>query len=364
MTNTSRIATPDIARALALSGVVAMNYHAYLNRSEAIRPLHPSVWQDIFNPNTGFLTTRFAALFVLVAGVSLSLFVEKTSRQREKIQLTIFRRGFFLLVIGYCVEWIWHGTILFYYGAYFLLATFFIFRSTRTLLVTAFLAVIAGAALQAWRMSEAFDGHRTAWLAPQSISTPRDFLIRVFVSYTHPLLPWFAFICAGILLGRHLGSIALWRAKVATSALVVAGCAYLLSHLVHYFIEPTTQWNVALRSLTSTDPSSRGILYSITTCGVAICVFLLVSIWCEKQSLVHLKNILQRIGQMTLTIYIAHVLFYNGIVNRLHWVKPTGIDTALVLSVVFLCIAAALSLCWTRFMGQGPLERLYRLFGG
>ena len=79
MTNTSRIATPDIARALALSGVVAMNYHAYLNRSEAIRPLHPSVWQDIFNPNTGFLTTRFAALFVLVAGVSLSLFVEKTS---------------------------------------------------------------------------------------------------------------------------------------------------------------------------------------------------------------------------------------------------------------------------------------------
>ena len=46
MTSTARIATPDIARALALSGVVAMNYHAYLNRSEAIRPINPSVWQE------------------------------------------------------------------------------------------------------------------------------------------------------------------------------------------------------------------------------------------------------------------------------------------------------------------------------
>ncbi|MSO59577.1 MAG: DUF418 domain-containing protein [Ilumatobacteraceae bacterium] len=364
MTSTTRIAAPDIARALGLTGVVIMNYHVYLNRSEAIRPLHPSFWQDIFNPVTGFLTTRFATLFVLVAGMSLSLLTASTSHHPRHVQMTILRRGFFLLVLGYCLEWIWHGTIIFYYGAYFLLAAFFVFRTTRTLLITALFAIFCGAALQAWRASQAFNKNATTWLAPSSMSTPRNFLIRVFVSYTHPVLPWFAFVCIGIILGRHLGSIALWRKRIAALSLLIVGSAYLLSHLVHRFVDPTTQTGVAIRTLASTNPFSRGILFSITTCGVAVFIFLLVSAWSEKQSLVRVRAVLQLIGQTTLTLYVAHALFYNGIVNRAHWVKPTGLDTALVLAVVFLAMASIFSLLYTHFIGQGPIERLYRLIGG
>ena len=34
----------------------------------------------------------------------------------------------------------------------------------------------------------------------------RGLLIDVFVNGTHPLLPWLAFFCAGIVLGRMLGA--------------------------------------------------------------------------------------------------------------------------------------------------------------
>ncbi len=364
MTSTPRLTTPDIARALALGGVVIMNYHAYLNHSEATTPISPSLWQELFNPVTGFLTARFATLFVFVAGVSLSLLAASSSRRPDQIQMAIFRRGLFLLIFGCCIEWIWHGTILFYYGAYFLLASFFIHCTTRTLIITTVLAIVLGAALEAWRASEALGGHATAWLAPRSMASPRNFMIRVFISYTHPVLPWFAFICLGIILGRHLGSITVWRRRVAGISLLVVGSAYLISHLVHQFVDSSTQTGVAIRTLTSTNPFSRGILFSATTSGIAIFVFLAVSAWADSQSLAQVRVILQRIGQTTLSIYVAHVLFFNAVVNRVHWVTPTGLDTALVLSVVFLALATTLSLLHVRFIGQGPMERIYRLIGG
>jgi uncharacterized membrane protein YeiB len=67
---------------------------------------------------------------------------------------------------------------------------------------------------------------------------------------------------------------------------------------------------------------------------------------------------------MTLSIYLAHVLVFNLVVNWLNWVRPTGLDTALVLSLAFYVVAVPVSsLCFRRF-GIGPCERVYRAFGG
>ena len=73
----------DVTRAIAIFGVVVMNYHAYLNKSMAFFPESPSLAERIFNPLTGILSTRFAATFVLVAGIGTSLFLRLTMSSRN-----------------------------------------------------------------------------------------------------------------------------------------------------------------------------------------------------------------------------------------------------------------------------------------
>jgi uncharacterized membrane protein YeiB len=55
---------------------------------------------------------------------------------------------------------------------------------------------------------------------------------------------------------------------------------------------------------------------------------------------------------------------FNLVVNWLNWVRPTGLDTALVLSLAFYVVAVPISSLHFRKFGVGPFERVYRAFGG
>ncbi|MFM7495047.1 MAG: hypothetical protein ACKO2A_14215, partial [Acidimicrobiaceae bacterium] len=112
------------------------------------------------------------------------------------------RRGLFLFTLGYGIEWIWAGTILPYYGTYFVVASIIATWSARKLIAIAVVSTFAAAIIQWWRLDQSFDGNLTTWLSPSTPNTPRDLVIRLFVDYTHPLFPWLAFFIAGILLGR------------------------------------------------------------------------------------------------------------------------------------------------------------------
>ena len=60
---------PDVVRAVAILGVVVMNYHGYLIHRGGRRDGSPGVVYDLFDPWVGPLATRFAAAFALTAGV-------------------------------------------------------------------------------------------------------------------------------------------------------------------------------------------------------------------------------------------------------------------------------------------------------
>ena len=59
----------DVTRGVALIGVCVMNYHGYLNSGAA--QLDRSTLGKFFNPWTGPLSTRFAAVYVAVAGIGV-----------------------------------------------------------------------------------------------------------------------------------------------------------------------------------------------------------------------------------------------------------------------------------------------------
>ena len=365
---TSRDNTLDVARAVAMIGVVVLNYHAYLNISEAWTPLAPSIWQRLFNPGTGLLTTRFAALFVLVAGIGVSLMTRSSRETNNKLllradRLRLARRGALLLLVGYFFEKVWPGTILFYYGAYFIVAASIFAAPTRRVLGVGVAAAVAAATIAWWRTDQMFDLNFTSWLAPPKIDSPRNLLIRLFVSYTHPLFPWLLFLAVGIVLGRHMQQFAKFRARLMLWSALIVASTYIASHL----LSPSPALGPhdrTIAKLLSTDPLDRGLAYSVGTLATALFAFGALSLLVSAVGNSAPMQLLSRAGQMSLTIYIAHIFFFNIVVHKLHWVGATGLDSAIVLALVFYAAAIPLSATWRKYAGRGPAERLYRLFGG
>ena len=367
MNSSSRIESLDVARAIALFGVVAMNFHAYLNGARSMYPIHPSVWERMFNPLTGPLTTRFAATFVLVAGIGVSLFTQRAreSNNRADIQharVVLLRRGALLYFVGYFVQWVWPGTILFYYGAYFIIAAAVFAWSSKRLIALGGVSIIIAAGLSWWRASQLLDGNNTRWLSP-SPNSPRNLLIRTFVDYTHPVFPWITFFIAGIVLGRHIHHLSKIRLPLMFFAILVV----LTTHVANFLFAPASQIadrDFVVARLLSTQPLDRGMLFSFGTLATAIVALCLVSLVVDRLPRLTLTQIIARAGRMTLSMYLLHVIFFNLVVHRLHWVGATGLDTALVLSLSFYVVALFLANGWNKRFGLGPAERAYRAFGG
>ncbi len=363
----TRTPSLDVARAIALIGVVVMNYHAYLNPKTAYFQVAPSIWDRAFNPLSGILTSRFAAAFVLIAGIGVSLM---TNRAREAgnveairaTRLVLLRRGFLLYVVGYGLQWIWPGTILFYYGAYFMLASLLVAKRAQVLVAIAALCVAFAAALSVWRANEMLAGNLTSWLSPNP-NTPRNLLIRTFLDYTHPVFPWFAFFCVGMIVGRSWGRFALYRIRLLGVSLAVLVVAHGLRTVLTPEITTTTSQHLR-KAMVSTQPFDRGALYFVGTLATVLCSLACIS-WVVDSVPTHwFTEWLARAGQMSLSIYLAHVVFFNLVVNRLHWVRSTGLDTSLTLSLAFYVVALTTASWWVSRYGRGPAERAYRFFGG
>ncbi|WP_420452630.1 DUF418 domain-containing protein [Ilumatobacter sp.] len=67
---------------------------------------------------------------------------------------------------------------------------------------------------------------------------------------------------------------------------------------------------------------------------------------------------------MTLTLYIAHVLVFNLLVDWLGVVRPGGLGTSLGFALSFWVVLIAVGSWWHRRFGRGPAERAYRAIGG
>ena len=363
----SRISSLDVTRAIALVGVVMMNYHAYLNKDKAFYPPHPSFAERIFNPLSGILTTRFAATFVLIAGMSIALLVQSAMQSGNvelirSAQMKLARRGLFLYALGAAVQWIWPGTILFYYGAFLLISAVICTWSNRLLVAVSVASIAVSTGLSAWRGYQFFEGNFTQWLSPAP-NTPRNLLIRTFVDYTHPVFPWITFICAGIILGRSLERLTQFR----THIMLWSGVSLLVTFLIRTFAMPdsiTAQSDYVLQRALSTNNHDHSVLHVTSTLAVALLVFCCISFIIDSRVNSRAVTFLARTGQMTLSIYLAHVLVFNLVVNWLNWVRPTGLDTALVLSLAFYVVAVPASSLYFRRFGIGPCERVYRAFGG
>jgi uncharacterized protein len=350
-----RLAGPDVVRAIALIGVVVMNYHGYLILRGGASGAGSGWAANLFDPWTGPLATRFAATFVLVAGVGVTLLTRSSladpNRVRE-MRWRLLRRGVLLYVVGLLVDEIWPGTILPYYGAMFAIAAGLFTLRGRWIAAIGISAVFAGWGIRLWRFEQQQDGLSTRWLTSPGDGSIRHFVFGVFVNGTHPLFPWLAFLCAGILLGRVLNT-DWWRVATLGSGLVLYAGANVVS------ASSSTPFQSVLLS---TSPSSRGFVFVSSALGTALIAYSVID-WLAVRFPVALDP-LRRAGQLTLTLYLAHILVFNLVVDWIGRIEPTGLDTALTFALVFWVIGILAAVEWSRRYGRGPAERIYRAFGG
>ena len=359
-----RLPGPDVVRAVALIGVVVMNYHGYLILRDSA-DLRAGWLEELFDPWTGPLSTRFAATFVLVAGVGVTLMTTSTvdrvrcdpddqaaHRSLATMRWRLVRRGLALYVFGLLLDEIWRGTIIPYYGLMFVLAAGLFTWRSRWVIVTGLAAALAGAALAWWRFERRTDGASTRWLTDPDEGSLRDHVFGVAVNGTHPLLPWFAFFCAGIVLGRVLRT-PWWRAAVTGLGLALVTIAAVASTAA------TTDLTALLFSI---DPFDRGLVYVTSALGTALLAYAGIDWLAERFPAA--TDPLRRAGQMTLTLYVLHVLVFNLVVDWLGWIEPAGIDVALVFALGFWTLGIAAAVAWNRRFGMGPAERVYRALGG
>jgi uncharacterized membrane protein YeiB len=146
-----------------------------------------------------------------------------------------------------------------------------------------------------------------------------------------------------------------------------SGVALFVTFLIRTFVMPdsiTSQSDYMLKRALSTNNQDHSVLHVTSTLAVALLVFCCISFITDSRVNSRAVTFLARTGQMTLSIYLAHVLVFNLVVNWLNWVRPTGLDTALVLSLAFYVVAVPASSQYFRRFGIGPCERVYRAFGG
>ena len=375
-----RIASLDVARTVALFGIIVLNYHGYLNFQGTNSTTTPSIFERWWHPFEGALANPFPVGFVMVAGMGVALLLQdvaranahhdalEIARAHAEARWRLARRGLFLFTLGYGIEWIWAGTILPYYGAYFVVASIIATWSARKLVALAVVSTFAAAIIQWWRLEQSFDGNLTTWLSPSTPNTPRDLMIRLFIDYTHPLFPWLAFFIAGILLGRKYHDIVKIRRKLLSVAIATAAFAYVTNAIVNSLVSDDADNGVSSalvwRHLVSTQPFDRSVLYVLASLGVVVTVFLIITILCEKFHDSLGVRLAQTTGQLTLTIYLAHIFIYNFVVTQGGLVQPTGLDTAMTMSIVVFIAAIIWANWWSPLFGRGPAERLYRRFGG
>ena len=350
---TRRKPGPDVVRAVALIGVVVMNYHGYLILRGASRG---SGWaDDLFDPWRGPLSTRFAATFVLVAGVGVTLLTRRSIGDPDRVtdmRWRLVRRGAILYVGGLFLDTIWAGTIIPFYGAMFVLAAaLFTLRSRWVLLVGA-AAVAAGAVLSAWRFRQDEAGRSTAWLFSPDGGSPTSYVFDVFVNGTHPLLPWLGFFCVGIVLGRRLGRPG-WRTTAAGAGLMLFAGAKVVNGLAD------TEFS---ELVLSTHPFSRSVVYVASALGTALVAYVVVDVVAERFT--DAVDPLRRAGQLSLSLYLLHIVVFNVVVDWTGWVTPAGLGTSLAFAGTFWVVGIALAVAWHRRFGRGPAERVYRAIGG
>ncbi len=380
----ARVASLDVARAVALVGVFSQNYVVAFN----LGPLGAQSWPEAFHGPLaravdlyqGPLTTRFAAALVMIFGIGLTLLSHKEGFS----PWVPVRRGLFLLVIGMWFNTVWPGTILPFYGVYLILLAAWTKVRRSWLLPVGALTITALTFVFRLRVFFATERHPErfsedlSWLVMRDpsgsrigLSNPRGFVASMLFWGAHPLLPWLAFGLVGMWIGRQQWQDRRFQTRLAAVGAAMLAGGYALSSIMTRvsFAGGTDRFRWAWGTAPSSpffDPPIKydSPLYVVTTMGSSLLGIGLVLLLATKFSETRVARTLAGAGTVTLSIYLLHALVPAALFRWFYHRQHVGVGWALVISFGGWTGAMIVGGWWSRHFRLGPVERMLRAVGG
>lgn len=355
--STQRTVGFDVARALAVFGMVVVNFKLVMGAADS----GPAWLAAVI----GLLDGRAAATFVVLAGVGVSL-MSKRSRESgdaaalRSVRSALLRRALFLFVVGLLYLQVWPADILHFYGVYLAFAAFLLATPSRRLIA---LAACAAALFVVLIFALDYErGWNFATLEYSGVFTPRGMMRHLFFNGFHPALPWIGFLLVGMVLGRaRLDEARVRRLVLAGGVLVALGAELLSQALIAQLSRGAdAKTRAAVEALFGTAPMPPMPLYLLaaggTACAVIVLALEVVNRWPEARWLAPLVAT----GQMALTLYVAHVVVGMGTLEAVGRLEDQSLSFVLAAVAAFCGASVLFAHLWLQRFDRGPVEAVMR----
>jgi uncharacterized protein len=351
-----RIIGIDVARALAVIGMIIVNFKVVLG-SEGVP------WVKTL---AGIFDGKAAATFVVLAGVGLALMTSSALRANDPAKLRIakkriLKRALFLFVIGLSYIAIWPADILHFYGVYMAITVLLLAGTEKMILITAILFVFAFPVLMLFWNYEA--GWNFDTLDYHGFWTPGGFLRNLFFNGFHPVIPWTAFMLFGYWFGKQdLHNTAFVKKAFWVSTLLFIAIQVLSYFSIVLLADGNETTADELHLILGTDPMPPLPVYMFNGVTLAFAVISACILIAKRFANSALIDALNKTGQLALTFYVAHVVVGMGIIEVLFPGKAGNLSVSFSVLYAFgfslCCILFAL--VWRKHKPSGPLEWIMR----
>jgi uncharacterized membrane protein YeiB len=257
---------------------------------------------------------------------------------------------------------IWPADILHYIGVYFAIASMLLFVPTR------WLAAFSGLATFGFVVLAIALEYESGWdfttLTYSGFWHPVGFLRNLVFNGFHPILPWLSFLFVGMAIGR----LNLNDPSTRRRALYAAMSAAVLSEAASWCLSRPlgNAWGLSddTRIL-----FGRGIMppmpFFVLTAGAASAAVIL---FCQElaarfPNVACLRPFIST-GQLSMTIYVAHVVAGMGLLEAAGCLEHQSAGFAAAASCTCCVLAVACSALWRARYPRGPLEWLMRRICG
>ena len=355
MSTQTRVIGFDIARSLAIFGMVIVNFKIAMAAETG-----SAFWLGFASLFEG----RASALFVILAGIGISLMsahtrLAPTSEAITSTRIRLLKRAALLFIVGIAYTPIWPADILHFYGVYFVIATALCFSSNRTLLFASLSFIVGFFGLL---ITLDYDkGWQWSTLTYTDLWTWQGMMRHLIFNGFHPVFPWCAFLLFGMWLGRQpLTQPSMQKQLAKTAFIVLVGVEtglFLMRYLAveHLHISPEVTQQLLTSSIIPPLPQ-----YMVSAASSAV-LMLMACLWfgqhCQQ---LWLAQWLYRTGQVSLTLYIAHVLIGMGTLEAFNLLNAQAIETALLSALIYCVSATVFSVVWLHFFKLGPCEWLFK----
>jgi uncharacterized protein len=353
---TNRIVGIDVARALAIMGMIIVNFKiVFGDKGNEVYKLFASIFEG-----------KAAATFVVIAGIGIAFMSNNVVKSNDKInlkntQIRIAKRAIFLFGIGLLYTPIWIADILHFYAIYMLITLLLIASSRKLIFNLGLLLILVYPLLMLlWNYETGWNFETFVYSDLWSVS---GFFRNLFYNGFHPVIPWTAFMFLGLWFGKQdLSNERFIKKSILVSISVFIIMLFISKVLIAVLSEGNQASLLELKQVLGTSPMPPLPIYMISASSIAIFIISMSILIAKKHETNFIIVALNKTGQMALTFYVTHVIIGMGIVEFINPEKmgKYSIEFSVIYALVFSLFCIIFAVIWKEHKEHGPVEWIMR----